>query len=162
MNTELKKELPTYEKQQDFYVKLRSKMTNYLNSKTGKVSKYAPYLLFAPDLFHLLVKAMLDDRIDMKNKTLIGSAILYFIAPIDVLPEGLIGPGGYVDDIIVAAFVVNILLNKFSKEVIEEHWVGETKLLEALKKIAETSNTWLGKLPASSLLGRFMKKSKKS
>ncbi|TQR20758.1 DUF1232 domain-containing protein [Psychrobacillus vulpis] len=137
-------------------------MTEFLTSKSGKKSKLAPYLLFAPDLFHLLIKALLDNRIDAKNKTLIGSGILYFISPVDVLPEGLVGPGGYIDDIIVATFIVNMLLNKFSAEIIEEHWAGDVKLLTALKKIAETSNSFVGKLPSKSLLGRFIKKTKKA
>lgn len=156
---ELKQELPTPQKQQDFYEKLRGKITSYLESH-GSASKIAPYLLFAPDLFHLLTKSMLDQRIDGKSKALIGSGILYFIAPVDVIPEGLIGPGGFMDDIIVAAFVVNMLLNKFSPEILEEHWVGDQKLLDALKKISETSDGLLGKLPARSLLGRFIKTSK--
>lgn len=160
MHTELKKELPPYEEQQDFYMKLRSKITDYAESKAGKTSKFAPYILFAPDLFHLLIKAMLDSRIDAKYKTLIGSGILYFISPIDVLPEGLIGPGGFIDDIIVATYVINLLLNKFSPEIIEEHWAGDEKLLSTLKKISKTSDTVVGKLPTKSLLGRFIKKSK--
>ncbi|MEI4768209.1 DUF1232 domain-containing protein [Psychrobacillus sp. FJAT-51614] len=160
MSLELKKDLPAYEQQKDFYEKLRLKITNFLESNTGKANKFAPYLLFAPDLFHLLVKAMLDNRIDTKSKTLIGSGILYFITPIDVLPEGLVGPGGFIDDIIVATFVINMLLNRFSPEIIEEHWAGDDKLLNALKKISETSNTMLGKLPARSLLGRFIKTKK--
>lgn len=161
MDVELKKELPTYEEQQDFYIKLRSKITEYVDSKSGKVGKFTPYLLFAPDLFHLLVKSLFDDRLDAKSKTLVGSGILYFITPVDVLPEGLVGPGGFIDDIIVATFVVNMLLNKFSPEVIEEHWAGNEKLLDVLKKVSETSDTLLGKLPTRSLLGRFIKTSKK-
>lgn len=161
MNVELKKELPTYEEQQDFYIKLRSKITDYVESKSGKAGKFTPYLLFAPDLFHLLVKSMFDDRIDAKSKTLVGSGILYFITPVDILPEGLIGPGGFIDDIIVATFVVNMLLNKFSSEMIEEHWAGDDKLLNVLQKVSETSDSLLGKLPTRSLLGRFIKNSKK-
>ncbi|SES10119.1 YkvA family protein [Psychrobacillus sp. OK032] len=162
MNTELKKELPPYEEQQDFYMKLRSKITDFAQSKAGKTSKFAPYLLFAPDLFHLLIKAMLDSRIDTKYKTLIGSGILYFITPLDVLPEGLIGPGGFIDDIIVATYVVNMLLNKFSPEIIEEHWVGDEKLLNSLKKISKTSDSVVGKLPSKSILGKFIKKGNKA
>lgn len=157
---ELKHELPTPQKQQDFYEKLRSKITSYLDTRAGSASKFASYLLFAPDLFHLLTKSMMDNRIDGKSKALIGSGILYFIAPIDVMPEGLIGPGGFMDDIIVATFVVNMLLNKFSPEILEEHWVGDQKLLDALKKISKSSDGLLGKLPARSLLGRFLKTSK--
>lgn len=161
MNLELKKELPSYEEQQDFYTKLRAKITKYVDSKSNKLGKFTPYLLFAPDFFHLLIKSLLDDRIDAKSKTIIGSGILYFITPIDILPEGLIGPGGFMDDIIVAAFIVNMLLNKFSPEIVEEHWAGEHKLLDTMKKVSETSDSLLGKLPARSLLGRFMKTSKK-
>lgn len=162
MDYELKKELPSYEEQQDFYTKLRAKITEYVDSKSNKLGKFTPYLLFAPDFFHLLIKSMLDDRIDTKSKTLIGSGILYFITPIDILPEGLIGPGGFIDDIIVATFIVNILLNKFSPEIVEEHWAGEEKLLDTMKKVSETSDSLIGKLPARSLLGRFIKTSKKA
>lgn len=161
MSVELKKELPSYGEQQDFYIKLRSKITDYVESKSGKAGKLTPYLLFAPDLFHLLVKSMFDDRLDSKSKTLVGSGILYFITPVDILPEGLVGPGGFIDDIIVATFVVNMLLNKFSPEVIEEHWAGNEDLLNVLKKVSETSDSLLGKLPTKSLLGRFIKTSKK-
>ncbi|PUB13921.1 uncharacterized membrane protein YkvA (DUF1232 family) [Paenisporosarcina sp. OV554] len=157
---DLKKELPTLKKQQDFYEKLRGNITSFLESKSGSASKFAPYLLFAPDLFHLLTKSLLDNRIDGKSKVLIGSGILYFIAPIDVIPEGLIGPGGFMDDIIVATFVVNTLLNKFSPEILEEHWVGDDKLFVTLKKISKSSDGLLGKIPARSLLGMFIKKSK--
>lgn len=161
MDVELKKDLPPYEEQHDFYINLRAKITEFMESKTGKASKVAPYLLFAPDLFHLLVKAMLDNRIDTKSKTLIGSGILYFVSPIDILPEGLVGPGGFVDDVIVATFIVNMLLNKFSPEVIEEHWAGDDKLLNSLKKLSNTSDSVLAKLPARSMLGRFIKKTNK-
>lgn len=157
---ELNQELPSPQKQQDFYEKLREKMTTFLESKSGSVSKFSPYLLFAPDLFHLLTKTLLDNRIDGKSKAIIGSGLLYFIAPIDVMPEGLIGPGGFMDDIIVATFIINMLLNKFSPEVLEEHWAGDHKLLDALKKISETSDSLLGKLPARSLIGRFLKTTK--
>lgn len=157
---ELNQELPSSQKQQDFYEKLREKITTFIESKSGSASKFAPYLLFAPDLFHLLTKALMDNRIDGKSKAIIGSGLLYFIAPIDVMPEGLIGPGGFMDDIIVAAFIVNMLLNKFSPEVLEEHWAGDQKLLDSLKKISETSDGLLGKLPARSLIGRFLKPTK--
>jgi len=157
---ELKKPLPTEEEQKDFYEKLRLRITEWLDSKPGKTSKFGEYLLFAPDLFHLLMKSLLDHRIDAKSKALIGSGILYFISPLDVLPEGLVGPGGYMDDVIVAAFIINTLLNRFAPEVLEENWAGDKKLLFTLQKISETSSTVIGKLPSKSLLGRFVKKKK--
>ena len=157
---DLTKELPSPNKQQDYYEKLRGKITNFIESRASNANRFTPYLLFAPDLFHLLTKSMLDNRIDGKSKVLIGSGILYFIAPVDFIPEGFIGPGGFIDDVIVATFVVNTLLNKFSPDILEEHWVGDRKLLDTLKKVSGTTDGVLGKLPASSLLGRFIKKAK--
>ena len=46
-------------------------------------------------------------------------------------------------------------------ETADEKTLDKQVLLDALKKISETSDTLLGKLPARSLLGRFMKSSKK-
>lgn len=157
---ELTEKLPTVQKQQDFYVKLRNRITSYLDTRAGSASKFAPYLLFAPDLFHLLTKTLLDNRIDGKSKVLIGSGILYFIAPFDFISEGLIGPGGFIDDIIVTTFIVNMLLNKYSATILEEHWVGDQNLLDVLRKISKISDRILSKLPSRSLLGRFMKNSK--
>lgn len=157
---ELTEKLPTVQKQQDFYVKLRKRITSYLDTRAGSSSKFAPYLLFAPDLFHLLTKTLLDNRIDGKSKVLIGSGILYFISPFDFISEGLIGPGGFIDDIIVTTFIVNMLVNKYSATILEEHWVGDQKLLDVLRKTSKISDRILSKLPSRSLLGRFMKNSK--
>lgn len=33
-------------------------------------------------------------------------ALLYIISPIDLLPEGLIGPGGYADDAMLLAYLL--------------------------------------------------------
>ncbi|AYC29472.1 YkvA family protein [Paenisporosarcina cavernae] len=158
---ELSKPLPPQEKQETFYLHLRTKITNFVDKKNfPSGDKWTSYLLFAPDLFYLLMKSMTDSRIDGKDKVLIGSGILYFLTPIDVLPEGLIGPGGFMDDIVVATFVVNTLLNKLPTNLLEEHWVGDKSLLSSLQKLTNLSDSLFSKLPARSLLGKFMKKSK--
>jgi uncharacterized membrane protein YkvA (DUF1232 family) len=33
--------------------------------------------------------------------------IAYIISPLDLLPEGIIGPAGYAEDIALAAYVIN-------------------------------------------------------
>ncbi|WKA57110.1 DUF1232 domain-containing protein [Planococcus shenhongbingii] len=156
-NEYLKKPLPSIEEQQDFYKKLRSKIQKWLDNKPGAVGKVGQYVLFAPDLFHLLAKLMLDSRIDAKSKGAVGAGILYFIAPMDFLPEILIGPGGFLDDVVVAVFVINTLLNKFPIEVIEEHWAGDVELLSVVRGISNSGNKFVSKLPAGRLVKRFMK-----
>ena len=100
---------------------------------------------------------MLDGRIDAKSKAAVGAGIMYFIAPIDFMPEILVGPGGFLDDVVVAVFVINTLLNKFPTEVITEHWAGDEDLLALVKKVSNSGNKYVSKLPAGRLVKRFTK-----
>lgn len=145
------------EQQLDFYERLRKSITTYFQKKG--LTKVSSYLMFAPDIFHLMVKAMTDSRIDFKSKALLGSGIAYFIAPVDFLPELLTGPGGFVDDLLIATFVLNLLVNRLTPEVIEEHWAGDEDLMGTLKRLSATGESILGKLPTKSLIGQFMKRS---
>lgn len=143
----------------DFYERLRKSITTYFQKKG--MTKVTSYLLFAPDIFHLMVKAMTDSRIDFKSKAILGSGIAYFIAPVDFIPELLTGPGGFVDDLIIATFILNLLVNRLTPEIIEEHWAGDTDLMGTLKRLTASGESILGKLPTKSLIGQFMKMSPK-
>ncbi|HSJ38580.1 MAG TPA: DUF1232 domain-containing protein [Planococcus sp. (in: firmicutes)] len=157
VNEQLKKPLPSEGEQRDFYQKLRYNIQKWVESKSGKSSRFFKYVLFAPDFFHLLMKLMLDSRIETKSKTMIGAGILYFFAPIDLMPEAILGPVGFADDVIVAVYIVNTLLNKYPKEVITSHWAGDENLLVVVSRLAGTGNKWLSRLPAGKVLKRFMK-----
>ncbi|MGM0897953.1 MAG: YkvA family protein [Bacillota bacterium] len=156
-NEYLRKPLPSEEKQQDFYQKLRVKVHNWLENRSSKLDSAGQFVFFAPDLFHLLTRLMLDGRIDKKSKAYVGAGILYFMAPVDLIPEVLIGPAGYMDDVIVAVYVINTVLNRFPKEVITEHWAGDEDLLKVLGKLADSGNKLTAKLPAGKAIKRFLK-----
>ncbi len=153
----LKKPLPSSREQDDFYRKLRTRIQHWLDDRPGAVGKLGQYVLLAPDFFHLLSKLMLDSRIDATSKGKIGAGILYFFAPIDFLPELLVGPGGFLDDVVVAVFIVNTLLNKFPVEVIEEHWAGDQELLTVVRNVSNSGSKLVSKIPAGRLVNRFMK-----
>lgn len=146
-----------YQQQLDFYERLRKSITSYFQTKG--MTKVSSYLLFAPDIFHLMVKSLADPRIDFKSKAILGSGIAYFLAPVDFLPELLTGPGGFVDDLVIATFVLNMLVNRLSPEVLEDHWAGDDTLLATLKRLSASGESILGKFPTKSLIGQFMKRS---
>lgn len=157
VNDQLKKPLPSEGEQRDFYQKLRYNIQNWVEGKSGKSNRFLKYVLFAPDFFHLLTKMMMDSRIDSKSKSMIGAGILYFFAPVDLLPEVLMGPAGFADDVVVAVYIVNTLLNKYPKEIIESHWAGDDNLLAVVSKLAGTGNKWASRLPAGKMVKRFLK-----
>lgn len=156
-NDQLKKPLPSHEEQLDFYQKLRHNIQKWVEGKSGKESRFLKYVMFAPDFFHLLIKLMLDNRIDKKSKSMIGAGILYFISPIDLMPEAILGPVGFADDVVVAVYVINTLLNRYPKEIITSHWAGDENLLQVVSRLADTGNKWASRLPASKMVKRFLK-----
>ncbi|SIT80842.1 Uncharacterized membrane protein YkvA, DUF1232 family [Edaphobacillus lindanitolerans] len=158
VDQELRQPLPPPGEQQGFYEQLRTKVARWLGQKPGKRGRIADVVLFAPDLFHLLMKSMGDGRIDRKSKLLIASGILYFISPIDLLPEGLLGPGGYLDDVAVASFIVTTLIGSAGEDVLQEHWTGSTRLLNTLEKISSKGGRLISRLPAGVLARRYLKK----
>jgi len=128
----------------DFYKKVRHQVHEWVEDK-GSGHQYAEYILLAPDLVHLLVRMTLDDRVDTMAKAKLGGALAYFISPIDLIPEGLLGPIGYVDDIAVACLALNAVLNQDDhREVAREHWQGDGDLLEAIQKVLAIANEMLG------------------
>ncbi|KIL47904.1 YkvA family protein [Jeotgalibacillus campisalis] len=143
---------------ENFYFSLREKINGWLEQKTGKNHKYAKYLLFAPDMFYLLMQVVKDPRVAKKDKALTLGAITYFILPFDVIPEGLIGPGGYIDDIIVASFVLQTIVNHLSPEIIREHWAGDEDGLQVINKIAGLSQKVMGKRTVPKIIQKFSKK----
>ena len=77
--------------QVDFYQRMRDGIRAWLEHK-GKGFKYADYLLAAPDLFHLLCRLAVDPDVPAAQKAKLAAPIIYFIAPLDLIPEALHRP----------------------------------------------------------------------
>jgi len=130
--------------QEDFYQSFRKKMQWWEKSEDGKTNKYVEILMFGPDLFHLLCKLSVDNNVTFSDKAKLGAAIAYFISPVDFVPEALMGPIGYVDDIAVAAYVLNNIINNTNPEIVRQHWAGDRDILEVIKKIIATADKMVG------------------
>jgi uncharacterized membrane protein YkvA (DUF1232 family) len=128
---------------QDFYQALRTRIGVWLESK-GKGFKHAQLLLLAPDLFHLLTRLLFDSRIPPAEKAKLGGAIAYFISPFDLMPEAILGPIGYVDDVALAAYTLSRLINAGHGAVAKELWAGDEDLLDSIQRILEAAEEALG------------------
>lgn len=142
MNEKLIEKASDEKKQKDFYEKLRKKVHDYVEEHPG--SKYTEYLLLAPDFFHLLCKLLADSRVPFKNKIFIAGAITYFISPLDIITDMIAGIG-IVDDIYLATYVLNSLLDSVGEEVLEELWVGDGDVLNLIKSVFEFADEYAGK-----------------
>ena len=105
-----------------FYDRLRRRMAEPLAGKVGE--PLADTLLLAPDLFVLLVRLFTDRGVPAGSRSLVGGALAYFLLPADLLPEVLLGAGGYLDDVVLAAALVSHVFSSELRPFVERHWSG--------------------------------------
>ena len=129
---------------EDFYEKIRKKIENFLESEKGQKYKYGKYLLLAPDFFYLLCRLSLDKDVPTRSKALLFSTIAYFISPVDLLPEIIVGPLGFIDDVALGAFVLKKIINDTSPEIVEKYWLGEKNLLEVIQEVLKVADEMVG------------------
>lgn len=127
----------------DFYQEMRESIRTWLKGK-GANYKFARYLLAAPDLFHLLCRLVLDKEVPAGEKVKLAGVIVYFISPFDLMPEGIAGPAAYADDVALAAWVLNSLINETTPEIVMRHWAGDEDVLDLLQQILQVADEMVG------------------
>jgi len=124
-----------------FYEDFRKKMTAKIQKMLGKRNaKGFEYIMFLPDFFVLFTRLLWDERVKTTDKAFIGGIIAYLIMPFDIIPD-FIPVIGYVDDVAVVVYGLNMLLNKMEKQIIIDNWSGDEDILQLVQKItAQISN----------------------
>ena len=115
-----------------FYDRMRDSIRRYLEKKGSLAGKTGEYLLLAPDVFVLLWRLVNDPRVNSKNKMMLGSGIAYYLFPLDIMPEGFMGPAGYIDDLVFGVYLLNKLLTDTDPEVIREHCSGSDDIFATI------------------------------
>jgi uncharacterized membrane protein YkvA (DUF1232 family) len=132
------------EKEKDFYQKLRRRANSWLEKNLRQDKRWTEFVLLAPDIFHLLTRLVMDEEVPRSKKVKLGIAIAYFISPVDLLPEALLGPIGYLDDVALAAYVLNDIINDVDPQIIIRNWAGDQDILNLVKTILLNSDRMLG------------------
>jgi uncharacterized membrane protein YkvA (DUF1232 family) len=95
----------------------------------------------APAFYRLLTYLLDDPRLPRSLRPLVLAAIAYFILPVDIIPEELEGPYGYVDDIWLCAFVADRVRQEIgADEILVTHWDGEGSILPLFEEILTGEN----------------------
>jgi uncharacterized membrane protein YkvA (DUF1232 family) len=106
------------------------------------------YALFAPRLVRLVARLMRDARVPPRQKAILVVLGAYLASPIDVIPDFIPGIGA-IDDLVLAAFALDQILNRVPEEVVREHWDGEEDVLQIVREVLAISSAvvpgWLRK-----------------
>lgn len=130
------------QRSEHFYRRLRQRVVDWLADHQGE--RFADIVLLAPDLFVLLGRLMLDRRVAAGDRALVAGALLYFLSPLDVIPD-VFFPIGAVDDVVAAVIVLNTLLNRTDPAIIREHWEGGEEILDVIRRIIDQADALLGR-----------------
>ena len=95
-----------------------------------------------PHLVRLLARLVKDPRVPTRVKAVLGVAAVYLASPLDLVPD-FIPLLGYLDDVIVAAVVLDGILNHVDRAIVLEHWPGDPAGLERMSRLAAGLAGWL-------------------
>jgi uncharacterized membrane protein YkvA (DUF1232 family) len=128
----------------DFYQRLRARLNAWLASREGRTYRFADRLLLLPDFIHLLVRLALDRRVPMELKTQTAAVLAYVAFPLDLVPEVVVGPTGFADDLLLVVLMVRRLLGSVPPDVVQTHWAGPDGLLETIRNVMEAAEEMVG------------------
>lgn len=136
-----------------FYDRLRDRIHQYASGRGKAAETSTGFLLLVPDMFILLWRLVNDARVNAKNKVLLGSGVAYFIFPLDIVPELIVGPIGFLDDLVFGVYLLNRILADTDPEILREHWSGSEDILQAIRRVLSAADN----LVAGNLMARLKK-----
>lgn len=125
---------------QRFYDRVRETIRAYMTRKGDRLGRAKEFLFLVPDVFILLWRLANDKRVAGKNRVLLGSGIAYYILPLDIMPEALLGPIGFLDDLVFSVYILNKILTDTEEEIIREHWSGSEDVLSMIRRVLESAD----------------------
>ncbi len=128
-----------------FYDRLRGRIVRAVVRRGGKLGERATAaLLLVPDVFILLVRLSLDREVPKPTRAILASTLAYFVLPFDLLPEGVIGPTGYLDDLVLALMALSQAFGKELEPHAEKYWNGSQSLRTVMGDLLTSANSLLG------------------
>jgi uncharacterized membrane protein YkvA (DUF1232 family) len=107
-----------------------------------------------PDLARLIARLVADPRLPRSAKLALAAAAVYLMSPVDVLPD-FIPLLGYLDDVVLAAIVLDGILNYVDRGLILRYWPGTAASLDQVARVAHAVARWVpGRIKARIFAGR--------
>jgi uncharacterized membrane protein YkvA (DUF1232 family) len=120
----------------------------YLRALREQVAGYAgtwkDVVVLAPSYARLMFHLLRNPRLASRHRLWVDAAIAYLVSPHDVIPEGEVGPYGYVDDIFCCAYVANRVAYDLGWDQIEEGWEGDGSARDISERILAREQELLG------------------
>jgi len=101
----------------------------------GRRSEARALVRFIPDCVVLFRRLLGDARISRRRKLLLAAVIGYLALPLDLVPD-FIPVAGQLDDAIVVALALRVVLRGAGPELVREHWPGPEDTLRLILRFS--------------------------
>ena len=125
----------------DKYQAYHEIIKNYLESYHGNYNKIIDY---SPVLLKLLTDILNEKVLSSEHRLKICAALGYFVAPLDVIPESIHGPDGFIDDLFVCCYVLKEITDEFGFGFVDSLWKSDEEFVIVLQKCYNESESILG------------------
>ena len=95
-----------------------------------------------PDIARTVARLATDPMLPTAAKFAIAAAVLYLVSPVDLIPD-FIPILGALDDVLVAAILVDGILNVVDRGLVLKYWPGSTESLERVAGAARLVAAWV-------------------
>jgi uncharacterized membrane protein YkvA (DUF1232 family) len=95
-----------------------------------------------PDLIRLIARLVGDPLLPRAAKIALAAAMVYLASPVDLVPD-FIPLLGYLDDLLLAAVLVDGLLNYVDRGLVLKYWPGTPDSLERIARAARMLAVWV-------------------
>jgi uncharacterized membrane protein YkvA (DUF1232 family) len=95
-----------------------------------------------PDLGRMLVRLVADPVLPRAAKVALAAAVVYLASPLDLIPD-FVPLLGYLDDVLVAALVVDGVVNWVDRGLLLKYWPGTPDSLERIARAARLLAAWV-------------------
>jgi uncharacterized membrane protein YkvA (DUF1232 family) len=95
-----------------------------------------------PDLARTIARLAADPVLPKAAKVALAAAVLYLVSPVDLIPD-FIPVLGTLDDLLVAAILVDGILNYVDRGLVLKYWPGSAESLERVARAARVLAAWV-------------------
>ena len=95
-----------------------------------------------PAVVRLIARLASDATLPRPAKIALGAAAVYLLSPVDLIPD-FIPLVGYIDDILLAALLVDGVLSYVDRALVLKYWPGTADSLDRIARAAHLLAAWV-------------------
>ena len=95
-----------------------------------------------PDIGRLIARLVADPVLPRTAKIALAAAAVYLLSPLDLVPD-FIPLLGYVDDVLLAAILVDGVLSYVDRGLVLKYWPGSAESLDRVARAARVLAAWV-------------------